>query len=585
MRHSRKRQLFKCLGVVALASGLAAAVTSAAAAHVSLLNGDFFISSLDLSYAGQRGLRLERVYNSKAGFRGLFGWGWGSNYETYLTIMGDGSAVVHEYAGGATNVFSPPQLTAGELEDTVQEIARAAGVANSTIGGLGGSAYVDRLRTDPDFRSTEWARLVAAKFLAPRQLTVGTILRSTRFGSESLERTAVGYSRRTGSGTLEEFDVDGRLIRVTEPSSGTTVQLSYAAQGGLSRLSDDFGHVANVTLNARGLMAILRTQDGRVAYYEYNNRDELVYSSDIDGTVRAYQYDTFGRHNVTGIAGSDGENTAITYYTIAGNENVETIGQSDGDLTRYDYGSEKWGASGRKETIKVSVQHSGEHSVAVSTHIYYLLETASGAETTARTVQADGAEVIDTSYSDRCNGAVTRTQVGQGVGQFAYDGECRLILKDTPLEVAHLSYTGDADRPSHVQLCEKGSSRCWSQRFVYDDVGNLVEADVTAPGAAQPAVTKISHDASTRVSSITAGGTTVNIAYNSGSLPSRLTVPGVGSVAISYDANGNVQGMSGGTDGSNPAILERVITTYRTLIAAVASVNVGATLSSDLPAP
>src|SRR4051812_6430939 len=86
---------------------LLALLPAAAHANVSLKNGNFFIGYTDIIYPGGFEPKIERVYNSKTPYNGIFGWGWGNEYEVYLTVSADGSVVVHEYGGGAENRFSP----------------------------------------------------------------------------------------------------------------------------------------------------------------------------------------------------------------------------------------------------------------------------------------------------------------------------------------------------------------------------------------------------------------------------------------------------------------------------------------------
>src|SRR3954471_5566197 len=78
-----------------------------ASANVSLKNGNFFVGYTDIIYPGGFEPKIERVYNSKTPFSGMFGWGWGNEYEVYLKVLADGSVLVHEYGGGAENRFSP----------------------------------------------------------------------------------------------------------------------------------------------------------------------------------------------------------------------------------------------------------------------------------------------------------------------------------------------------------------------------------------------------------------------------------------------------------------------------------------------
>src|SRR5438270_13920159 len=86
-----------------------------AMANVSIKNGNFFIGYTDIVYPGGFEPKVERVYNSKSPYRGIFGYGWGSEYEVRLSVMADGSVVVHEYGGGADNRFSPRSFNPKEL--------------------------------------------------------------------------------------------------------------------------------------------------------------------------------------------------------------------------------------------------------------------------------------------------------------------------------------------------------------------------------------------------------------------------------------------------------------------------------------
>src|SRR3990170_4922362 len=82
-------------------------LAGSAYANVSLKNGNFFIGYTDIVYPGGFEPKIERVYNSKTPYEGIFGWGWGSEYEVFLTVSADGSVLVREYGGGAENRFSP----------------------------------------------------------------------------------------------------------------------------------------------------------------------------------------------------------------------------------------------------------------------------------------------------------------------------------------------------------------------------------------------------------------------------------------------------------------------------------------------
>ena len=82
----------------------------AAIAGVSLKNGNFYISYTDILVpGGGHDLKVVRTYNSRATETGWFGFGWGSDYETFITVSADGSVVVHENGSGALTRFPPKE--------------------------------------------------------------------------------------------------------------------------------------------------------------------------------------------------------------------------------------------------------------------------------------------------------------------------------------------------------------------------------------------------------------------------------------------------------------------------------------------
>src|SRR3954471_14403577 len=171
---------------------LAAALLSSwpAFPNVSIKNGNFFIGYTDIIYPGGFEPKIERVYNSKSPFKGMFGWGWGNEFEVRLSVSVDGSVVVHEYGGGAENRFNPRAFNSKELEvavDMISQAARKAGMLG-TPGQLEG--YKKKLRSDATFRNEEWENFRASGKLKERSVAIGTQLTSTRFTYQYLTKVA-----------------------------------------------------------------------------------------------------------------------------------------------------------------------------------------------------------------------------------------------------------------------------------------------------------------------------------------------------------------------------------------------------------
>src|SRR3954467_12170508 len=120
-----KRNSTRIAGL-ALVAGAFVLGAGAALANVSVKNGNFFIGYTDIIYQGGFEPKIERVYNSKSPFKGMFGWGWGCEYELRLDVLPEGAVVVHEYGGGAVNYFAPEAFDKDALAKAIESVVRAA---------------------------------------------------------------------------------------------------------------------------------------------------------------------------------------------------------------------------------------------------------------------------------------------------------------------------------------------------------------------------------------------------------------------------------------------------------------------------
>src|SRR5690606_25418387 len=93
-----------------IAAALLTACLPSAHALVAVGNGNYFKSFTDVEHeapANSFQLKVTRVYNSRSQFDGIFGYGWGSDFEAFLVPSVDGGVVVQESGGGDKTRFSP----------------------------------------------------------------------------------------------------------------------------------------------------------------------------------------------------------------------------------------------------------------------------------------------------------------------------------------------------------------------------------------------------------------------------------------------------------------------------------------------
>jgi len=280
-----------------------------ALARVTLKNGNFFRAYTDIGYKMGAEPKIERVYNSKTNYKGIFGPGWGDEYEVRLSISPDGSVVVQEYGGGAENRFVPAQIQPGEIDEAVAKIAEQKRLTSAKAL----EEYRTKLKGDALFRNEEWQALVNAGKLQARAVAVGAKLTSNRFAYQILTRLKDGYQRSFDTGKVEKFDSSGRLVRVSD-KNGNSIDLSYSKDGRIEKLVDNMNRKMFFSFNNQGLVEKVQGEGGAEASYKYNSQGELVASKDAEGNSYSYKYSTDGYHNLVEVGYSDKTTIQVAYY-------------------------------------------------------------------------------------------------------------------------------------------------------------------------------------------------------------------------------------------------------------------------------
>ncbi len=509
-------------------------VSLSAMANVSLRNGNFFMGYIDINYPGGYEPKIERVYNSKSPYNGLFGWGWGNEYEVYMTVSIDGSVVVNEYGGGAQNRFNPPSFNSRDLDEAVAKLATAAQKA-----GLFGTSdqlaqYKKKLKGDAEFRNNEWNKFRAQGKVEPRKLAVGTKLISNRFAYQWITVTNTGYTRQSDTGKTELFDPNGRLIKVTD-RNGNSIQLSYNRDGRIEKVTDNFNRKMFFSYTRRGKIEKIVGENSKTAEFKYNDLDELVYAKDVDGNVYTYRYSSDKRHNLTEIGYSDKTTLKVVYYGRDKLENVKSVRDRDNTTTEYTYDR----VNGDKSTLKVGVVVKDQENkpITTSSYEYFFKTKANGEEWTQRMISTLDGEKTDTTYSEG-NGLPIRILRGTDETTFAYDDKGRVLKKTTPNEVTELSYDSKVGKVTRVAKYPKGNKKQidWSN-FQYDAKGNLVFAQNSKKQGV-----RLVYDNSGRIKTmLDQNKRRIDFKYNENSKPIEITDPQLGSIKVEYNNSGEVK--------------------------------------------
>ncbi len=538
-----------------------------AAANVSLKNGNFFMGYTDIVYPGGFEPKMERVYNSKTSYRGIYGWGWGTEYEAYLTVSADGSVVVHEFGGGAENRFVPSGFSKADLEKAVEMIVGAAQKAELVGKGEQLERYRSKLRTDASYRNQEWENFRSKGKLQPRTLPVGTQLQSNRFSYQYITKVQDGYIRMFDNGRIEKFSNDGRLMKISDRNNNF-IDLAYGKDGHLQKVVDNFNRKMFFKFNNQGLLESIDGENGKHAEFKYNGLKELVMSKDVDGNVYKFKYSSDQRHNMIEIAYVDNTTMQMTFYGRDLNESIKTVKDRDGTITEYKYEFDK--VDKGHYSVGVDVRGSDKKLLSSSKYEYYMRIKPDGEEWMYRMITTLDGDRTETTYNEQA-GLPSEIKRGTEVTKFEYDARGHVTRKETPTEITQLSYDQKVFKVNRVARTSKSSptDTYWSE-FQYDDKGNLVFAKNSESKGV-----KLFYDQNGRIRSLLDNAKRrIDFKYNENSKPVEITDPTLGSITVSYTNSGEIKKVES-TAGRKIAL--QVTTAFQNLLDIIrpAGVNIG----------
>ncbi|MEK6705928.1 MAG: DUF6531 domain-containing protein [Bdellovibrionota bacterium] len=510
-------------------------VMDSASANVSLKNGNFFMTYTDIVYPGGFEPKIERVYNSKTSFHGIFGWGWGTEYEAYLSVSADGSVVVHEYGGGADNRFNPEKFSSEELgkaADTIAESAQKAGV----IGSADQLAkYKEKLRSDASFRNDEWEKLIHQGRVNGRQINDGARLQSNRFSYQYITKVSGGYVRTFDSGKIEKFNESGKLVRLSDKNNNY-IEIVYRKDGLIEKILDNFNRKMFFTFNSQKLVEKIEGENGKKAEYKYNSLAELVSSRDVDGNMYTYKYDSKRRHNMVEIGYSDKTTMVTSYYDIDKKENVKSVKDRDGTLTEYIYDTDK---SDRGHfTVATKMKDNSGKQISLSKYEYFIKYKQNGEEWTHKMISTLDGDRTETVYNELSGLPESIKHNGEET-TFKYDPKGRVVRKATSNDVTELTYDQKASKVSKVvkyPINASDKQKIWSE-FKYDQKGNLVYAKNSDKKGV-----KLVYDVNGRISTLVdQNNRVIKFKYNENSKPIEITDPSLGSITVTYNNSGEIK--------------------------------------------
>ena len=500
-------------------------------AGVNLKNGNFYITYTDHDLKSRNGISIDRTYNSKTTSIGLFGFGWGSELETRLFTVGDGTIYIREHGSGAVSSFVQTEDNELLLTSSINSVVAAAiqkgDIANNPVAI---NNFKKQMRESEERRRNSWEKYAAAGLLQSPVFAENTKWNTRDMGNQQVVKTASGFKRSYSDGSYFLFNNDGLFTGKYDKYDQLLYSLSYNEKKQLVLIIDKGGNKYNISTNEEGLITRLQTSQG-VSTYLYNGTS-LISTTDAGGNVYNYTYDD--KYNMTSIGYSDGSFLKIEYYNVT--FFVKKITERNGTATEYVYRN-FYDADGKVNDNHYAtwvIKENPDTKKADSNYYEYeVRKKPNGASYTYRIQQRVNGIESETTYSENCGNALMRRR-GQNITVFEYNNNCFLVFKENNSYISRATYHETLNKIIRTEYIDKTTGDTSVNTFEYNNNGDLVKATEGDKWV------KLFYNNDNKISKMEYEDGVLQYEYNSIGKPSKIMVSGKGEINVEYDANGEI---------------------------------------------
>ena len=424
-------------------------------------------------------------YNSLDSHNGILGLGWSHTYDISLAAQGDGSVLIRKGNGESrlyryvNGVYLAPPGDYSTLEKRSDGyiLTHKDGIRYNF--GLGG-------------------------FLASIEDRNANIMRFT-YDFDTLSSITDSVGRVTNF----LYDINGKLVQITDPAGKSYGFVVAAETGTLSRII---------------------MPDGGIWRYAYDADGFMTSRADASGYITTYTYDD--QHRVKTATDPAGKTRSITYSIASGQQKTATVTEKDGSIWKFTFDSKYGNLLAKTDPTgnSISYTYDGNHNLLAKTEADGSA-TSYGYDTKGNMLWSVDPLGNKTSYTYNNAGQVTSI-TGSAVETtgFNYDGNGNLAkVTDAAGGTTKYSYNADGRIVNIINQAGQAIT------LAYDAQGNVIA--VTDPVGAK---TTLAYDAAGRVvAQSDASGQITRFAYDAGGNLVKVTDPYGKATLFGYDQNGN----------------------------------------------
>lgn len=528
-------------------------------ALVDMKNANFADTWIDLIVPGSGyDLRVQRTYNSRTLFNGVFGFGWCSDFETKLEVTPENIFRVTECGGGQEIIYAPKGFNKSTVDATIKEIVSEVKKRNSSAN----AEFLTRLEKD-----LQDSPVLRREFTRELQLS-GKVAQGVPYLANGRESEYVimkgkTYTRTLPDGTYQKFDEDGRLTHLYD-RNGNFLKLIYQKDL-LVSVTDNNGRKLSFSYDTKSKRIKEIRGPGNLKVSYLFNGEDLVAVDNAWNNKFKYKYDDL--HNLTHIFYPDKTQKELTYNKdkdwVTSFKNRKGCKEDykyevDSKDPKNHYWSEVVKVCGGKVTNKSRYEFwnkekqdgTGKYLARVRSEVNGNVTDISYHEVFGKPLNiVRNASRVIYSYYD--NGLVKSKQEDFRTMSFAYENACKKP-SDVVVQMFELAEPKEAQKsPTKALSSKKKLAKTTQTKYIYDKTKcNLVLAKNSDGQTA-----RVKYDRQGRIAVIEdQSKKLVSIKYEGRfGKPSIVSIKGLGTINVAYKTDGQIKDVKS-KDGTRVAV-------------------------------
>lgn len=542
-------------------------ISSSVFGLVDMKNGNYSKSFVDFEVKGNTfPLKMERTYNSRSLYRGLFGMGWCSNLETRVDVLPDGIPKL-TVCGGGMEIHYSSKKDKPNIPYQVSEIIKIVKIQNKNLS----KKYFQDLEKKL-FRSN----VLRTEFLRAYKVK-GKIKGNQKYFAEGrkndfLQYNTQGFFKRSMPNSFHQFfrASDGRLVQISD-RAGNYVKIVWK-KNRPDYIMDNKGR--KIEFKYRSDRITVNGLSKR--YANYILKDGNLAKVSADGNLYIYEYDEL--HNLIStksksIGSNETQNESLTYNIKK--DWVTTYKNPRNCIEKYRYETNPQNQNHYWTSV---VKRCGKVVTNKSRYEFWNRKNQKGETYLHRARQDINNNIKDIVYDDQFKRAIRITQNNVTTKYVYYQkGAFRGLLKEKAIKnfkVSYKSYHPTCRKANKVVLSKSSTKKrdntnSQTVNLVFNNNNCLTKSVKRSDGM----WVRLAHDKDGRISSMkNQAGKHITISYDPVlNIPQRIEQVGVGEVSFKLDRK---TGKSiGFAKNSNPVIMSQVMQVFNGFLEIVAPVT------------